>query len=92
VLTTRNSWEAFRFLLRAAFLELEQGRDVNVALSPAKKVKQKMPRSSLAADTVGWAYYRLGSFEPAVAQLQESVRGGSGQRDVSIPFGYGIPG
>jgi Flp pilus assembly protein TadD len=46
-----------------------------VALSLAQKVKQKMPRSPLAADTLGWAYYKLGSFNSAVAQLQESAKG-----------------
>jgi len=34
-----------------------------------------MPHSPLAADTLGWAYYKLGSFGSAVAQLQESVKG-----------------
>ena len=58
-----------------AVLYLDHGGDVNVALSLAQKVKQKMPRSPLPADTLGWAYYKLGSFDSAVAELQESVKG-----------------
>jgi Flp pilus assembly protein TadD len=46
-----------------------------VALSLAQKVKQKMPHSPLAANTLGWAYYKLGSFGSAVSELQESVKG-----------------
>jgi tetratricopeptide (TPR) repeat protein len=57
-----------------AFLYLDHGGDVNLAFSLAQKVKQKMPRSPLAADTLGWAYYKLGSFDSAVAQLKESVK------------------
>jgi len=31
-----------------------------------------MPDSPITADALGWAYYKLGSFGPAVAQLKES--------------------
>src|ERR1039458_7602559 len=55
-------------------LYLDHGGDVNLALSLAQRVKQKMPRPPLAADTLGWAYYKLGSFDSAVAQLRESVK------------------
>ena len=58
-----------------AVLYLDHGGDVNVALSLAENVKQKMPHSALAGDTLGWAYYRLGSFDSAVAELERSVRG-----------------
>jgi tetratricopeptide (TPR) repeat protein len=56
-----------------AFLYLEHGGDVNVAVSLAEAVKEKMPDSPIAADTLGWAYYKLGSYDAAVAQLQGSV-------------------
>ena len=39
-----------------AYLYLEHGGDVNVALSLAQMVRQKMPNSPDAADTLGWAY------------------------------------
>jgi tetratricopeptide (TPR) repeat protein len=54
-----------------AYLYLEHGGDVNVSLSLAQLAKQKMPDSLHAADTLGWAYYKLGAFAPAIAQLKE---------------------
>ena len=36
--------------------------------------KQKMPDSLHAADTLGWAYYKLGAHDSAIAQLKECVQ------------------
>jgi predicted Zn-dependent protease len=60
--------------MELAFLYLEHGGDVNVALSLAQAAKQKMPDSPLAMDMLGWAYYKLGAATSAVAQLEDSVR------------------
>jgi len=57
-----------------AFLYLEHGGDVNVAVSLAQMVKQKMPESAIAADVLGWSYCKVGSAEPAIAQLKEAVQ------------------
>jgi tetratricopeptide (TPR) repeat protein len=57
-----------------AFIYLEHGGDVNVALSLAQIAKQRMPGSAITADTLGWAYYKLGAYGSAVAQLKESVQ------------------
>jgi tetratricopeptide (TPR) repeat protein len=57
-----------------AYLYLEHGGDVNVALSLAQMVRQKMPNAPNAADTLGWAYYKLGAPESAVAQLRECAQ------------------
>ena len=57
-----------------AYLYLEHGGDINVAVSLARMVKQRMPNSPNAADTLGWAYYKLGSPESAVAQLKECAQ------------------
>jgi tetratricopeptide (TPR) repeat protein len=59
---------------RLASLYLDHGGDVNVAVSLAQIAKQKMPASSAATDTLGWAYYKLGSTKAAIAQLTESVQ------------------
>jgi tetratricopeptide (TPR) repeat protein len=56
-----------------AFLYLEHGGDVNVAVSLAQMAKQKMPESPMTADALGWAYYKLGSADLAIAQLKEAV-------------------
>ena len=57
-----------------AYLYLEHGGDVNIALNLAQTAKQRQPNSPIAADALGWAYYKLGSTESAVDQLKECVR------------------
>jgi Tfp pilus assembly protein PilF len=57
-----------------AFIYLEHGGDVNVALSLAQMAKQRMPNSPVTADAVGWAYYKLGAYGSAVAQIKESAQ------------------
>ncbi len=57
-----------------AYLYLEHGGDVNLALSLAQQAKQKLPDSPIVSDTIGWAYYKLRFPEAAVTQLSESVR------------------
>ncbi len=57
-----------------AFIYLEHGGDVNVALSLAQMAKQRMPGSPVTADALGWAYYKLGAYGSAVAQLRECVQ------------------
>jgi Tfp pilus assembly protein PilF len=55
-----------------AFLYLEHGGDVNIAVALAQVAKEKMPDSPVTADALGWAYYKLGSLSSAVVQLKES--------------------
>jgi tetratricopeptide (TPR) repeat protein len=57
-----------------AYLYLEHGGDVNVALNLAQAAKQKLPNSPIASDALGWAYYKLGSAGSAVEQLKDCVR------------------
>ena len=47
---------------------------MNVALSLAQQAKRRMPNSPVTADALGWAYYKLGALELAIAQLEESVQ------------------
>jgi len=58
---------------RLANLYLNHGGDINMAVSLAQMAKQKMPQSPATSDTLGWAYYKLGSPEAAIGQLKESV-------------------
>ena len=57
-----------------ASLYLDHGGDINVAVSLAQVAKQKMPESPATTDTLGWAYYKLGSTKAALAQLTESAK------------------
>lgn len=56
-----------------AFLYLEHGGDVNTAVALAQVAKEKMPDSPITADALGWAYYKLHSFDAALVQLKESA-------------------
>jgi len=57
-----------------AFIYLEHGGDVNVALSLAQDAKQKAPNSPITGDTLGWAYYKIGSIDLAIKELTESAQ------------------
>ena len=55
-----------------AYLYMEHGRDPHAALSLAQEAKKGMPNSPVTADTLGWAFYKVGYYEPAIAQLKRS--------------------
>src|SRR5271169_631928 len=57
-----------------AFLYLEHGGDVNVALALAQEAKQRLPNAPVTTEALGWVYYKLGSPESAIAQLKDSVQ------------------
>jgi tetratricopeptide (TPR) repeat protein len=57
-----------------AYLYLDHGGDINVAMSLARAARQRMPDSPNTADTLGWAYYKSGSPEAAIVQLKEGVQ------------------
>jgi tetratricopeptide (TPR) repeat protein len=57
-----------------AYLYLEHGRDANVALSLAQEAKSALPNDPVIADTLGWAFYKVGSNEPAIAQLSMATQ------------------
>ena len=56
-----------------AYLYMDHGGDVNAAMSLAQMVRRQAPDSPLGSDAMGWAYYKLGSFGPAIEQLKVSV-------------------
>ena len=58
-----------------AYLMLEHGGDVNVALSLAQTGRRGLPNSPASADTLGWAYYHQGAYNAAVDALQQAVSG-----------------
>ena len=70
-----------------AYIYLEHGGDVNMAVSLARDARQKVPDAPAAADTLGWAYYKLGSAQAAVTQLAESVRKAPGNPEYQYHLG-----
>jgi len=53
---------------------LQQGGNVDVALSMAQTARRGMPDSPQAADTLGFAYYQKGVYRSAIDMFQESLR------------------
>jgi tetratricopeptide (TPR) repeat protein len=57
-----------------AYLYLEHGGDKNVALSLAQKARRSLPDSPVAADTLGWAFYKSGAYDAAITQCSLSTQ------------------
>ncbi|MGB8988936.1 MAG: tetratricopeptide repeat protein [Candidatus Sulfotelmatobacter sp.] len=57
-----------------AYVMLQQGGNVDVALAMAQTARRGMPDSSNAADTLGWAYFQKGVYKSAIDLFQESIR------------------
>ena len=57
-----------------AYVILEQGGNVDVAMGLAQTARRGMPDSPNAADTLGWAYYQKGIYQSAIGQFLEAVR------------------
>jgi tetratricopeptide (TPR) repeat protein len=57
-----------------AYLLLEHGGDVNVALGLAQIARRGMSDSPNSADTLAWAYYNTGSYSAAAPLLEDAVK------------------
>lgn len=57
-----------------AYVILQQGGNVDVALAMAQTARRGMPDSPNAADTLGWAYFQKGVYQSALDMFQESLR------------------
>ena len=57
-----------------AYRMLQNGGNVDVALSLAQTARRKMPNSPSTADTLAWAYYQKGTYGFARDLLEEAVK------------------
>lgn len=57
-----------------AYVMLERGGNIDVAMGMAQTARRSMPDWPNAADTLGWAYYRKGIFQSAISQFQEALK------------------
>jgi tetratricopeptide (TPR) repeat protein len=57
-----------------AYVLLQSGGNVDVALSLAQTGRRGMPESPNAADTLGWVYYQKGAYKSAIDLFQESLK------------------
>ena len=71
-----------------AFVMLQQGGNVDVALAMAQTARRGMPDSANAADTLGWAYYKKGAYGSAIGLLKEAVQ--KDPNDASFRYHLGL--
>lgn len=57
-----------------AYLMLEHGGNVNVALTLAQTARRGLPNIPNSADTLGWAYVQNGGYSVAVSLLENAVK------------------
>jgi Flp pilus assembly protein TadD len=57
-----------------AYVMLQQGGNVDVALAMAQTARRQLPDNPNAADTLGWAYYQKGVYTTAINLFKEAVK------------------
>jgi tetratricopeptide (TPR) repeat protein len=73
-LDPRHSWA----LNNLAFLLADHAGGAHEALKYAQKAMEALPENSVIEDTLGWVYYRNGSYNLAVKHLENAVGKGGG--------------
>lgn len=57
-----------------AYVMLQQGGNVDVALAMAQTARRQLPDNASSADTLGWAYYHKGVYDSAINLFREAVK------------------
>jgi tetratricopeptide (TPR) repeat protein len=57
-----------------AYVMLQQGGNVDVALAMAQTARRQLPDNPNSADTLGWAYYHKGVYTSAIGLFKEAVK------------------
>jgi tetratricopeptide (TPR) repeat protein len=57
-----------------AYVMLQAGGNIDVAMSLAQTARRGMPESPNAADTLGWVYYQKGAYKSAIDLFQEALK------------------
>jgi tetratricopeptide (TPR) repeat protein len=57
-----------------AYLMIEHGENVSVALTLAQTARRGLPNLANSADTLGWAYYHTGAYSAAIPFFEEAVK------------------
>ena len=57
-----------------AYIMIEHGESVNVALTLAQTARRGLPNLPNSADTLGWAYYHNGAYSLAAPFFEEAVK------------------
>ena len=57
-----------------AYLMVENGQNVDVALSLAQNARRSLPNSPSTADTLAWVYYHKGTYASARDLLEDALK------------------
>jgi len=68
-----------------AYLMLQTGGNMDLALSLAQTARRGMPDSPNAADTLGWVFYEKGAYKAALDLFQEALKLGEKNRQPDDP-------
>jgi len=71
-----------------AFLLLQNGGDVDMAMSLAESARRTLPHSTNTADTLAWAYYHKGIYSSARSLLEDAAK--TNPNDASIQYHLGM--
>src|SRR5260370_345256 len=71
-----------------AYLMIESGQNMDVALSLAQTARRGLPNSSSTADTLAWAYYHKESYASARDLLEEALK--TAPDNVSLHYHLGM--
>jgi Flp pilus assembly protein TadD len=71
-----------------AYLMMESGQNIDVALSLAQTAHRGMPNSPNTADTLAWAYYYKGTYESARDLLVDALK--TSPDNASIQYHLGM--
>jgi len=71
-----------------AFLMVETGQNLDVALSLAQIARRGMPNSPSSADTLAWIYYQKGNYNSARDLLEEAIK--AAPNDAAIHYHLGM--
>ncbi len=66
---------------------VEKGQHLDQAVAMLEKARALRPMDGFIADSVGWAYFRLGRYQDAVRTLEEAVQLAPGAPDVNEHLG-----
>jgi tetratricopeptide (TPR) repeat protein len=66
---------------------VDKGEHLDEAVAMLEKARALRPLDGFIADSVGWAYYRLGRYQAAARALEEAVQLAPGAPDVNDHLG-----
>lgn len=75
-----------------AYLMLEHGGNVDVALSLAQIARRGQPDQPTTADTLAWAYYKKGAYSSAIGLLEDAAKQSPNSAAVQYHLGMAYRG